>query len=80
MTSVSSTPNSGGAGEQVEQVLEDQDAVESPQLKDQGVRIEPLIEFGVEDNASAAMVASDWLLTGTALPPLPDAPPMTRPP
>ena len=38
--------NPGGAGGQVEQVLEDQVAVETPPQKD-------LIELGAEDNATA---------------------------
>ena len=63
-------PNSGGAGGQVEQVLEDQAAVEAPLLKDQAVRIETLIELGAEDDATAAMVAADGPLL------LPDALPM----
>ena len=41
-------PNSGGTGGEVEQVLEDQAAVEAPLLKDQAVRIETPIELGEE--------------------------------
>ena len=46
----------------------------APLPKDQAVYTESLIESGAEEIATAAIVSADGLLTGTALPLLPEAP------